>query len=578
MTPTQKRNRTIIKGAIIIAAFSIISKVAGLLRVMLLSSRYATGDIADAYLASFRIPDLIFNTLVLGALSSAFIPVFLEYFHAKPNDGKTEKEKPETDTLEVGLEGSETSMSSPNVGFAQGIAELWSTSQKKWYEFCHKEHTEKWQLANTILNVIVLILLFFSIVFFILTPQMVALLAPGFSSGKQELVIAMTRVMLFSTVLFGISNVLGGMLQSFQRFLWFSLAPILYNLGIIAGILILAPRYGPIGLAYGVVLGAFLHLIVQVPAVLKEGFCWRPVFKLKHTGVRKILVLMLPRTLGLAALQINQLVNTFLASGLAVGSVAVFYYADSLQSLPVSIFGVSFALSAFPILSKTFNDKDDDSFVEIFSDNFRKILFIMIPVSLFMILLRAQIVRLVLGTGEFNWDATVSTLEVFGVFAVSLFAQGTIPLLARAFYARHDTKTPVISSVLSVAVNIALAFYFVPRYGLIGLALAFSAASLFNMTVLWTILRSRVSKLHTVASLISIIKISIISLVSGFAVYGMLQVMENLFNNRTYFGLLGQTAMSVIPGIILYIILAFAFGIPEVKRLFRRVKVKKQDL
>ncbi len=571
MTPPSQRKQLILKGVIIIAFFSLLSKISGLVRVMLLSSRYATGDVADAYLTSFRLPDLIFNTLVLGALSSAFIPIFLEYFDKQKNPDADV----ETDALEVGLESSEASMASPNVGFAAGVSELWSGAQKKWYQYAHQEHTDKWALANTVLNLVVLVLIIFSVLFFVFAPELVRLMVPHFSGEKQAMTIEMTRIMLFSTVLFGVSNVMGGMLQSFQRFFWFSLAPVLYNAGIIIGILWLAPIFGPLGLAYGVVLGAFLHMIIQIPPVLKVGFCWRPVFKIKHNGVKRILLLMVPRTAGLAAIQVNQVINTFLASSLSAGSVSALYYADSLQSLPVSIFGVSLAIAAFPVLGSAFNNKDESAFAEIFSENFRKILFIMIPVSLFMILLRAQIVRLVLGTGSFGWGATRSTLEVFGFFALSLFAQGTVPLLARAFYARHDTLTPLISSAVSVVLNIVLAFVLVPRMGLIGLALAFSIASLCNMTILWTILRYRLPDLHTMESLLSVIKISVASLASGFAVYGMLRVAEHLFNNKRYFGLLGQTAVSAFVGIVLYCVIVVVWKFPEAQWITKHVQRRK---
>ncbi|KKT36001.1 MAG: Integral membrane protein MviN [Parcubacteria group bacterium GW2011_GWA2_44_12] len=571
MTPSRKRRQILLKGAIIIAFFSLLSKISGLLRVMLLSSRYATGDIADAYLTSFRLPDLIFNTLVLGVLSSAFIPIFLEYFD-KEKDPNADVE---TDALEVGLESSETSMASPNVGFAAGVSELWSGAQRKWHQYAHEEHTEKWALANTVLNLVVLALIVFSVLFFVFAPELVKIMVPSFSANKQALTIEMTRIMLVSTVLFGISNVMGGMLQSFQRFFWFSLAPVLYNAGIIIGILWFTPIFGPLGLAYGVVFGAFLHMIIQIPPVLKVGFCWRPVFKIKHNGVKKILLLMAPRTGGLAAIQVNQVINTFLASSLSAGSVSALYYADSLQSLPVSIFGVSLAIAAFPILGASFNNKDDNAFTEIFSENFRKILFILIPISLFMILLRAQIVRLVLGTGSFGWGATRATLDAFGFLALSLFAQGTVPLLARAFYARHDTLTPLISSAVSVVLNIVLAFALVSRMGLVGIALAFSIASLCNMTILWTILRCRLPKLHTTESLLSVIKISLASLASGFAVYGMLRVAEHIFNNKRYFGLLGQTAVSAFVGIVLYCIVVSVWKFPEAQWIAKHLQRRK---
>ena len=509
-----KLETTVTGGAILIATASLISRVLGLLRDRLLFSSFGAGDTLDSYYVAFRLPDLIFNILVLGALSSSFIPLFVEYRERAAANGG--------------------------------------------------DNTSAWELTNGVLSIILFVLAGFGLLGFLFAPYLVPLFAPGFDGQKLHDAIGLTRVMLLSILLFGVSNIVGSVLNAFKRFFAFSVAPIFYNLGLIVGIVVFQPIFGLIGLAWGVVLGATLHLLVQVPSVMRLGyrFQWRLLWK--NSGVRKVFRLMLPRTIGLSAVQIDQLVSTMIASTLVAGSVAIFNAAQNLQSFPINIFGVSLAISSFPVFSEAFARKQTPVFVAEFSKVFRRILFYVVPVSVLMLLLRAHIVRLVLGAGSFDWNATILTAQSLGFFSLSLFAQSLIPMLARSFYALHDTVTPARVSVVTVVLNILGSLFLSRHYGVMGLALSFAIVSSIHMVLLLTLLRWRVGDLDDNTILASTIRIIIGSGIMAAAVWATLQLFAHGVNQSTFMGIFIQGAGAACVGVIVYIVVAMLFRFNEV--------------
>ncbi|MCH7759397.1 murein biosynthesis integral membrane protein MurJ [Patescibacteria group bacterium] len=318
------RRNSITGGAMIIALFSIFSRLLGLLRDRFLTGSFGAGQVLDAYYTAFRLPDLVFNTLILGAFSSAFIPVFLQYF-----------------------------------------------SQDK---------KQAWRITNSILNLLFLIVLFLAILLFILSPVIINLMVPGFNPETKTLTISLTRIMLIGILFFTLSNVAGSVLNSFRRFLVYSSAPVMYNLGIIFGIVVLTKTsLGLLGLAWGVVLGSALHFLIQIPALLKTGYTWRPRFDIFNPAVKKIITLMLPRCFGLAINQFNFIIITFIASIITVGAVAIYNLAFNLVNFPISIFGFSLAVSIFPVLSQNFIDGNKKDFADYFSKTIRVIFYVIIP-------------------------------------------------------------------------------------------------------------------------------------------------------------------------------------------------------
>ena len=408
------QTKTITFAAFILAVSALISRFLGLIRDRLLAGHFGAGSELDIYFAAFRIPDFVYGLLIAGGITAAFLPVFAEHF-----EGGKEKEP-----------GSE-----------------WSQKAL--------------DLTNNVLNCFLLLLILVCSILAIFTPFIVKFIIPGFSPENRALTINLTRIMFLSPIFFGLSSIFSGILHYFNRFLSYSLAPILYNLGIIFGILFLVPIFGIFGLIYGVIIGALFHLLIQIPAAKVSGYHYKPIFNLKSPGLRKIFRLMIPRTLGTAAYQINLIVVTAIASTLIAGSITVFNFSNNLHYFPIGLIGISFAISSFPAFSRTLANGQKKEFLESFSSSFRQILFLVVPISLLVFLLRAQIVRLILGTGQFGWLETRLTAACLGLFCFGILAESVIPILSKAFFALQDTKTPVLIGIFSMLLNVAFCFLFV---------------------------------------------------------------------------------------------------------------------
>jgi putative peptidoglycan lipid II flippase len=506
----KKLNTTILGGAILISFFTIISKILGLVRDRMLASFFGAGKILDVYFASFRIPDLIFNTLVLGALASAFVPIFVK--------------------------------------------------------LNRKDSERAIHVSNSILNILTSGLAIIALIVIIKADFFVKLLVPGFDPAQLDLTIKLTRIMLISIVIFGASNIMSSLLNSYKSYFYYSLAPVMYNVGIIGGV-ILSKYYGYTYLAWGVVIGSLLHFIIQLFAVIKTGWRYSPIFDFKDLYVRRIFKLMLPRTLGLAIMQINQIVVTMIASSLVAGSIAVFYFGMNLQSAVVGIFGVSIAIAVFPVLSE--HAHDDEKFVDYLVHKIKKIIFFVVPISVLIIILRAQIVRLVLGTGSFDWHDTYYTAQVLGYFSVSLVFQCLVPLIARAFYALEDTKTPVITSMVSFVLNIILAITLSKSMGIEGIAIAFSASSIINLLLLSFILNKKFRQFRKYKLNIFIFKVLFASFLMGGITYLVRHFASLGVNMDKFIGIALQFLASFLLGAIVYFILSIIMKIPEAEVLKR---------
>ena len=511
----KKNFQSLTGAAIIIAVASLASRILGVFRDRILAGEFGAGETLDIYYSSFRLPDLIFNLLILGALSAGFVPVFISLINKK---------------------------------------------------------TEAWKLANNVLNSLVIALVFISILGIILSAEITRLIAPGFSVEAQAQVTSLTRIMFLSPLFLGLSSVLGGILQSFKRFLVYSLAPIMYNLGIIAGALFFYPWLGIKGLAWGVVLGAFMHFAIQVLPVRALGFRFKFFFDLKERSLRKIFAMMVPRTLSLAIAQINLLVITIMASKLAAGSLTVFNLANNLQSFPIGIFAISFAVAAFPLLAEQAGD--DIKILNTFSAVARRILFFIIPATVLLITLRAQIVRVILGSGNFSWQDTTMTMEALAFFSISLFAQALIPLQARMFYAKQDTATPLWAGAASVIANIILAYFLAPKMGVAGLALAYSLANIVNFLVLWFAMLWQIKGFDQLKMLLSVAKFSLAAILAGLAIQLGKFFVWPFINMEKLWGVLTQGLFSGLLGLSVYLLLCYAFGSEELLEFIAAIKKK----
>lgn len=528
----EKPTESIAAAAFIISLAGIASRILGLLRDRILAGQFGAGDTLDAYYAAFRIPDLIYNLMIVGALSAAFIPVFTEYIASKKEEAA-------------------------------------------------------WKISSGVLSLQIYatgILLVFLAIF---TPELMHLVTPGYTGDKMELTVTLTRIMFLSPFLLGISGIFGGILVSFKKFLIYSLAPIFYNLGIIIGAVYFVKLWGPVGLAWGVVLGAAMHMLIQYPSVKFSGFNFRPMFAdaWKNPGVRKVLKLMVPRTLTIAVSQINFTIITIFASTLAAGSLAVFNFANNIQSAPLGLFGISFAIAVFPTLSAHAAHKKEKEFISAFSRTLRQILFFVIPFSMFIFVLRAQTVRLALGSGKFDWDDTIMTFQTLGLLALSLFAQALLPLLTRAFYALQNTKTPLYIGLISEAINLILVVLLIKKFGVFGLAIAFSVSSVVNMFLLVFFLRKRLLNIDGKNIFNSVTRIIAASIIAGMVAQVAKIIVGTQGELDTFLAVLRQFIIAGLSGTAAFALASYYFKVKEffqftesvTRKLFGAKKVIQED-
>lgn len=496
------------------------SNVLGVIRDHYLTQKIPTDDLSTYY-AAFRIPDLLFNVLILGAISSAFIPVFSALIYQK-------KEK------------------------------------------------EAWGVANSIINIAVVCLIVFSLILAFFMPYLAPLFVPGFDQEKLAMTVKLARLMLASPIFFGLSYIFGAVLNSYKRFLVYSLAPLVYNLTIILGTLILSPKIGIIGVAIAVVVGAFLHMMVQIPIALKLGFRWQAIFDWKNNFVQKIGILMFPRAIGLGANQIMLLVFTGLASILGGSAIAVYNLADNIQTMPMVVFGTSFAIAIFPTLSEKVSQKDWSGFRQDFTKTLRSILFFIVPIVFGIILLRAQIVRIILGSGHFGWQQTIDTANTLGYFAISLVFTSIVPLLARASYALHNTKMPMMVTIITVIISIAAGKILASSMGIIGLALAYSIGSFFNALILYLLLRKKIQIAEWPIS-VFLLKIIFASIIMAIALQETKFIMAIFVDMSRFWGVFSQAFAAIIVSVGIYLILTWVFNCEEAnsaKVIFNRLKGK----
>jgi putative peptidoglycan lipid II flippase len=505
--------RSITGAAILLASTTLLSRFMGIVRDRTFAHLFGAGPIMDSYYAAFRIPDLVYNLLIVGALTAGFIPTFTRLFYQGENK------------------------------------------------------TAAWKLADNIVSIVAISLIALASIGIIGTPVLVKIIAPGFVGEQLKLVTDFSRVMLISPLLLGISMVLGGILQSLRQFFLYSVAPIFYNLGIIIGATVLVNFLGPIGLAWGVVLGALLHLGIQIIGVIHNGYRWRWSWNLKDSNTRLIGRLMVPRTLGLAVNQVNTVIVTALASLLPLGSVAIFNYANNLQDVPAGIIGIPFAIAVFPVLSQLAAENDPKKFGQQIASSSRQILFLILPLAICFLILRAQIVRVVLGTGEFDWTATISTANALAFFSLGILARALIPLYARAFYALNNTKTPFFISIFSEIFCIALSILLMRPLGVSGLALANALAAIVNILLLITFLHRRNTAIIDQSFITLLIKISGAGLIMALIMQLAKYPLANLFDQHYFIGILSQGLIAGILGFLVYGLICWVFKVEEMANL-----------
>jgi len=527
------RTEKISLAAGIISAASFLSFMLGLVRDRLLSGAFGVSNSLDAYYMAFRIPDFVALVLMMGAISVAIIPIFSE-------------------------------------------------------KLLHDKEKAFHYLSNFI-SVAIVVLLVVCGALFILAPYLISLIAPGFLPAKQETTVMLTRIMFLSPLLLGLSNIISAVLMVFKRFLITALAPIVYNLGAIVGIIFFVPTMGISGLAVGIVLGAFLHLIIQIPSLISIGFRFKPSFNVLEKDFIQTVKLTIPRAIGLTASQINFIIISAIGSLLLAGSVTMFNWANDLAAPIVGLVAIPFATAVFPALSWAVSKNNRQEFLDHFNLALRQILFLIIPASGLAFLLRAHLVRIVFGTMKVDWTSTRLTAACFGIFMFALFAQGLVYLVSKAFYALKNTLIPTIVSVASIVILPALAYYFIHQFRdstaladaialalkvqdikhfqILGLPLAISLDAIIQISVLLLLFKIKVKEVKYTPVIGFVGKVLVATSMSVLVSYGVRQVFGGYFGSNTLLILLLQTAVVGIAGVAAYLVTAFFLRIDEVHHL-----------
>ncbi len=517
-----RRQSNILSAAFVIMVTVFASRILGLIRDRLLAGAFFGGNEwqLDVYFAAFRIPDIIFQLLVIGALSAAFIPVFSEYLT--------------------------------------------------------KNEEEAYRVSSSVINIVLFFFFILAILVFFLAEPLSRLIAPSFSSEQIGLMVNLTRIMLLAQFFFCFSNFLTGVIQSHQRFLVPALSPVAYNLGIIFGILFLVPVWGIYGPTFGVVVGAVLHLLVQLPLAIKLGFTHQfNIWEFSHPGVREIARLMLPRTLALAVSQIEATVAVFLATSLVAGSLSIFYFAQHLMNVPVGLFGATIGQAALPSLARETAFKEAANFRKIFTNSLFQILFLVLPATAILLILRVPVVRLAFGTKNFPWQATILTGRILAFFSLAIVCQSLIQILVRGFYALHDTKTPLVIGSIAVLTNVILSVYFIFSLdsGVVGLAIAISLASFLHLFFLYLLLNKKIGGLIEKRIIFRLLKMLVATFFTLVFLWVPMRFLDRFILDTTRtINLIILTVITTLVGLLVYVALAYLLRIDELAEYLSLVK------
>ncbi len=523
LTRTQS---SIISAATVLGITSGFTAVLGLVKSRLLTSYFGVADELTVFYIADRIPNLIYSLFVVGVLSTVFIPVYTEAI-------------------------------------------------KKNGEDAH-------EIASMIISAGLLFFILLGGAAFIFADQIIGLLALGqFSPQELTLGVSLMRIMLGAQLILVISSFLTSLLQSYNYFLLSSLAPILYNLGMIVGIVAFSEKYGIYGAVYGVVIGALAHLFIQVPALRKVKYKYSLRLNFKNNYVQKMFGLIPPRILSVLVANLMATFHNSLALLVSKPSVIHLKFADQLQSFPVNLFGVSVAAAALPALSRKSAPLEKDAFKKIFLTSLHQMFFLVIPCSVILLVLRIPIIRIVYGAAKFPWESTVKTSYTLAFFSLSIFSQSAVFLLTRGFYALKDTKTPVKVAVLTALLNLVLCLTFVNalNWGVWSIAFAYSLTSLIDMVALFALLAKSLGGFEIDSVIKPFLKMSYSAVLMGVSLYLPLKLMDKyIFDSTRTVQLLLITGIAGLFGTVSYLFFTNLLKVEEVellRKLLRKLDFRK---
>ncbi|HRY31328.1 MAG TPA: lipid II flippase MurJ [Candidatus Paceibacterota bacterium] len=527
------------EAAYLLAFFTFFSQILGVIRDRLLAHTFGASEIVDIYYASFRIPDFLF-VLVTSFISASVLIPFLS---------RTILDK----------------------------------SKMK-------------EMIDSLFSIFMIAVLATSVLVFIFIPTILKTFMPLLVKGQYggDLIL-FTRILLLSPILLGISQLFGSIVQTYRRFFVYAMSPVVYNLGIIVGIVFFYPVFGTIGLIYGVVVGLLLHVIIQLPSVARNRLIPKLTLKINWPVVREVVLVSLPRAITLGSTQLILFVFVAVAGTLISGSIAIFNFSYNLQAVPLAIIGVSYSMAAFPTLSRLFSDGNHQDFLGHLIAAARHIIFWSTPIIVMFIVLRAQIVRTVLGTGEFDWADTKLTAAALAIFSISALAQSLVLLFVRGYYSAGQTKKPLLINLFSMIITIALTFVFaeifnssvgfrhffesllrvssLPGSVVLMLPLAFSVGSIINVVLLWVIFEKDFRG-FSLTIWRTLVQTMFASLIAGVVSYVSLQFFAVILDQSRLVGIFLQGFLSGVVGLVVGALILILLRNEEILEVAKSIKNK----
>jgi putative peptidoglycan lipid II flippase len=510
MTQAERERHILLNTLIVALSFGLAAGM-GLARNIIMARQFGLGVALDTFYAAFKLPDLLFTIVAGGALATAFIPVFTEFLASEDRAGA-------------------------------------------------------WRLASAITNLVVVTVGVLAGLAALFAPWLVrTLIAPGFGETQQAETAALMRLVLVSTLFFGISAVQSSVLHSYKQFLLPALAPVVYPLGVIIGVLWLAPIWGVEGLAWGAILGALFHLLVKLPGLLRVGLRWQPVFDFHSPAVRRVLVLMGPRILDLGVFHLTLLATTNLASRLSPGSVSALEWGWEFMQLPETIIGTAFGLVAFPTLADLAARGDRAGLRATLGDALRMVITLTAPAAVGLLLLGRPLIQIVYQRGAFDPQATEAVYTALSFYALGLVGHSCLELAARAFFAMQDTLTPLLIAAAMGVFQVLLALALMRGLGHGGLALANSVATTLEVVALLYFLRRRLGNMEGRKTLLLAGQVGVACLAMGLVVWLLGALIRD--SASTMSSALLLLAGGAVAGALVYLAAGLLLKIPTLLRL-----------
>lgn len=518
---------TILSAAFIISILYFLSAILGLFKSRILVSFYGASSELSLFFLADRIPTAIYSTLFLGSLSTVFIPIFLKI--KKDDDEKA-------------------------------------------YKF-----------ASNLFNLVLIFFILISLLIFVFSKEVLFLLSFGQLDLKSlDLASNLLNIMLIGQVILIISSFLTSTLNSYRNFVIPSLAPVVFNLAFMILVPILYPFYGIKAAAYSMVISAFFHLFIQLPSFLKTGFIWELVFNLKDRDLKTTFNLSFSSFLSTIISQVTIVVETSLSLLISTASVVYFKFADQLRYFPVHLFGASIAIAALPILSAESED-NMKNFVSTVKTSLLQIIYLSIPVSVLLIILKIPVVRIVYGAEKFTWEDTLTTAIALAVFSLSIFSQSCNLFLTKCFYALKNTNIPLIGSIITFVVTVAFPLYFIFNgYAVWSVVLGFVLGTYLTFVYFLIFLKKLVPEFSLKEIYNPLFKILFSGVFMAIFLYVPMQLLDAYVFNTTYVvELLALTGIVSLGGFFIYFLITYYFKLPEVMLIFkvlRKFKIKIQKL